>query len=234
MNSSNRSARVAGTLYILASLVGAVRLIYIPESLVVSGNPAVTVDNIAAHEWLFRVGIVSSLIAGTLWIFVPLALYRLFKDVDQSTAILMVILGTLMQVPIFFINSATDVATLLFAKGTDAFAVFSKPERDALAVLFLRVHHHLDLANAVFWGLWLVPFGLLVYRSRILPRFLGVWLMLGCLGYLAFSFTGFLLPAREDRVFNLSQPLTLGEVAAMLWLVIRGARDPQLLKGRTS
>jgi len=233
MTSLSKNARVAGLLYILASGVGVVRLIYIPDALFVHGNAAATANNIAAHELLFRLGIVSYLLSSALWIFVPLALYRLLKGVDQGLAILMVILGSLMQVPIFFINSVTDVAALLFARGADFLSVFDKPQRDAFAMLFLNLHHHLDLANAIFWGLWLLPFGLLVYRSRFLPRFLGVWLMMGCFAWLAFSFTGLLLPGHEDKVFTIGQPFTLGEVATMLWLAILGAKEQRLAAARS-
>src|SRR5712692_2385001 len=212
MTSLSKNARVAGFLYILASVVGVVRLIYIPNKLIVDGNAAATANNIAAHELLFRWGMVSYLVASALWIFVPLALYRLLKGVDQGLAILMVILGSLMQVPIFFVNMVNDAAALLFARGADFLAVLDKPQRDAFAMLFLNLHHHLDLANAVFWGLWLFPFGLLVYRSRFLPRFLGIWLMMGCFAWLAFSFTGSLLPAYEEKVFSIGQPFALGEV----------------------
>jgi hypothetical protein len=99
MTSLSKKARVAGLLYILASVVGVVRLIYIPTALIVSGNAAATANNIAAHESLFRLGIVSGLLSSAPWIFVPLALYRLLKGVDQTLAIVMVILGSLMQVP---------------------------------------------------------------------------------------------------------------------------------------
>jgi Domain of unknown function (DUF4386) len=106
--------------------------------------------------------------------------------------------------------------------------VFDKPQRDAFAMLFLRLHHYGDLANEIFWGLWLLPFGLLVYRSRFLPRILGAWLMADCFGYLALSFTGLLLPAYEDKVFTYTQPLVMAEVAIMLWLVIMGAKEQRL------
>jgi uncharacterized protein DUF4386 len=225
MTSLSKNARVAGLLYILASVVGVARLTYIPNALIVHGNAAATANNIAAHESLFRLGIVSELLASTLWIFVPMALYRLLKEVDQGLAVLMVILGSLMQVPIFFINSVTDAAALLFARGAVFLSVFEKPQRDAFVRLFLNLHHHLDLANAIFWGLWLLPFGLLVYRSHFLPRFLGVWLMIACFAWLAFSFSGLLFPAYEDSVFTIGQPFALGEVVTMLWLVIMGAKE---------
>src|SRR5260370_1141034 len=124
MTSLSKNARVAGLLYILASVVGVVRLMYIPNALFVGGNATATANNIVAHESLFRFGIVSQLLASVLWLFVPLALYRLLKEVDQTLAVLMVILGSLMQVPIFFVNTANDVAALLFARGADFLSVF--------------------------------------------------------------------------------------------------------------
>lgn len=221
----SRNARTAGVLYVLASVVGVVRLIYIPRALFVSDNAAATISNINAHQLLFRMGIVSQLTAAVLWMCVPLALYRLLKDVGRNLALLMVILGSLMPVPIFFVNAVNDAAALLFAGGRSFLTVFNGPQRDALAMLFLRLHHNGDLVNEIFWGLWLLPFGLLVYRSRFLPRALGVWLMIACLGYLALSFTGLVFPPWEDEVFHLGQPLRLGELAFMLWVVIFGARE---------
>jgi hypothetical protein len=227
MTALSKNARIAGLLYVAASAVGVVRLMYVPKTLVVSGNASATAANIAAHESLFRIGIVCNLVGATLWLFVPLALYRLLKGVDQTLAALMVILGAVMQVPLFFVNTATDVATLLFARGGDLAAAFDQPQRDAFVQLFLELHHSIDLANAIFWGLWLIPFGMLVYRSRFFPRFLGVWVIAACFGWLAFSVTGFLFPAYEDKAFTYGQPLMIGELVMMLWLVVMGAKEPQ-------
>ena len=224
MHPTKTDARVAGVLYLLLCVFGPVRLIYIPNTLIVSGNASATSNNIAAHETLFRLGIVSDLIGATIVIFVTLALYRLLKGVDQGLAVLMVMLGSLMVTPIYFVNTVNDGAALLFARGTDFLSVLEKPQRDAFAMLFLRLHHQCVLANEIFWGLWLFPFGLLVYRSRFLPRFLGAWLMIACFAYLALSFTGLLFPQYEGRVFTFAQPLMLGEVATMLWLLIKGVK----------
>lgn len=230
MTPLSKKARLAGLLYIVASLVGFLRLIYIPNALIVDGNAAATASNIVAHESLFRWGFVSELLASVLWLFVPFALYRLLKGVDQGLAILMVILGGLMVTPLFFVNALTDAGALLFATGVDFLAVFDKPQRDAFTMLFLNLHHDLDLANTIFWGLWLLPFGLLVYRSRFLPRFLGVWLMVGCFAYLGLSGAHFLFPSYEAKVFAIGQPFRMGELATMLWLVIMGARERSLEK----
>ncbi|HEY5574658.1 MAG TPA: DUF4386 domain-containing protein, partial [Anaerolineales bacterium] len=139
-------------------------------------------------------------------------------------AALMVILGGLMVVPIYFLNTLNDAAALMLVRGADFLAVFEKPQRDALAMLFLRLHHHGVVANEIFWGLWLFPFGILVFRSGFLPRVLGVWLIINGFAYLAISFTGLLLPEYESMVFNSALPATLGEIAIMLWLLIKGAK----------
>jgi Domain of unknown function (DUF4386) len=221
----SKNARAAGLLYLVGSLFGIVRLIYVPNALFVDGNATATANNIAEHELLFRFGIVSYLLCAALWIFVTLALYRLFKGVNQALAVLMLILGSLMVTPIFFANTVNDAAALLFVRGGGYLSVFDKPQRDAFARLFLDLHHQLDLANEIFWGLWLIPLGLLVYRSGFLPRILGVWLVIASVAYLILSFTGFLFPAYEDQVNNIAQPILLGEIATMLWLLIMGANE---------
>ncbi len=233
MTSLSRNARVAGLLYILSSLFGVVRLIYVPNALIVQGNAAATANNIAGHELLFRFGIVSYLVCSAIWIFVTLALYRLLKGVDRTLAILM-ILSTLMSTPIFFVNTANDIAALLFARGTDFLSVFDKPQRDAFAMLSLNLHHQLDLAIETLGGLWFIPFGLLVYRSHFLPRFLGVWLVLVGVAYLSISSTDLLYPAYDNVVSKLTQPLLFGEVATMLWLSIIGAKEKSLVPAGAS
>jgi hypothetical protein len=140
MTSLSKNARVAGLIYLVGSLVAIVRLVYIPNTLL-SDNATATVNNIATHELLFRFGILSQLLTGVLWIFVTLALYRLFKGVDQGLAVLMVILGSLMVTPIFFMNVVNDAAALLFVRGGEFLPTFDKPQRDAFAMLFLRRHH---------------------------------------------------------------------------------------------
>jgi hypothetical protein len=226
MSSLSRNARIAGLLY-LTLATAPLRLIYIPGKLFVPDNAGATANNIAAHEMLFRLGIISDLLTATMAIFLTLALYRLFKGVDEALARLMVILGSLVVTPIYFLNTINDAAALLLARGADFLSVFDKPQRDALVMVFLRMHGQGVLANEVFWGLWLFPLGLLVYRSRFLPRILGIWLMLNCFAYLAMSVTGMLWPQYEQRVSNWVFPAMLGELAIMLWLIIMGAKERQ-------
>lgn len=86
------------------------------------------------------------------------------------------------------------------------------------------MHDHQNTAAEILWGLWLIPLALLVYRSRFLPRFLAVWLVINGLAYVVLSLTGVLLPQFQDRVFTYAQPALFGEIAIMLWLVIKGSK----------
>src|SRR6185437_5959730 len=162
MSTLKHQACIAGLLY-LTLMTAPLRLIYIPSHLFVANNASATSANIAAHETLFRLGMLSDLFTATMGIFLTLALYRLFKGVDEGLARLVVILGSLMVTPIYFLNTINDAAALLLVRGTDFLAVFDKPQREALAMLFLRLHDHGIRVNEIFWGLWLLPFGLLVY-----------------------------------------------------------------------
>ena len=224
MTSTNKNARIAGFLYLLLAIGGPLRLMYIPSILFVHGNASATANNIAAHETLFRLGIAGDLFCGTIVIFVALALYRLFKGVDQDLAVLVVILGGVLPAAIDFFIVLNDAAALILVRGADFLSVFDNPQREALAMLFLRMHDQEILAAEIFWGLWLMPLGFLVYRSRFLPRFLGVWLILNGFAYLGLSAVGILCPQHLHLASSISFPIQLGELALMLWLVIMGAR----------
>jgi hypothetical protein len=95
-------------------------------------------------------------------------------------------------------------------------------------MLFLNLHSQGIVVAEIFWGLWLFPLALLVYRSRFLPQFLGVWLVIDGFAYVILSLTIILLPQYQDKVSTISQPAFFGEVAFMLWLLIKGAKPPAL------
>jgi len=229
MSFTKDPGRLAGLLYLLASIPGFFALLYVPSKIFVHGNATATANNIAAHEMLFRLGIAADLIAQALFIFVALALYYLLKGVNPRHALLMLTL-ILVAIPIAFVNELNSIAALVLARGADFLSVFDKPQRDALARLFLDLRGGgFDVAG-IFWGLWLFPLGLLVYRSGFLPRILGVLLMIACWAYLANSFTSLVLPRYEAMVNRWISPLQLAEMVFMLWLLIKGAR-PRAMAG---
>jgi hypothetical protein len=230
VNELNRNARCAGLLYLLVILAAPVRLVYIPAKLFVSGDTGATIANVAAHETLFRFGIFCDLASGVLMLFLTLALHRLFANVDRKLATLMVILGGVLPAALYFFNVLNDAAVLLIARGPDFLSVFDQPQRDALALLFLKLHGQEIGAAMVFWGLWLLPLAWLVLRSGFLPKVFGWGLILNGLAYLAQSVTWSVLPQFDDIVTSVSMPLQLIEILFMLWLLVLGAR--RTLRGR--
>lgn len=225
---STNPGRAAGFLYLLLVIAGPLRLLYIPSTLFVQGNASATADNISSHQMLFRLGMAADVFCGAILIFILLALYHLLKEVDRKQAVLMVILGGVLPSAIYFFNVVNDAAVLILLNGANFLSVFEKPQREALAMLFLRLHGQEVVAAETLWGLWLFPLGSLVYRSRFLPRFLGVWLILNGVAYLSLSFTGLLFPHYEDVLSKFTFPIQLGEIAFVLWLLIKGARPNQV------
>ena len=224
--------RFAGLLYLLISIPGFFALIYVPGKLIVHGNATATVNNIAASETLFRLGIAAQLIGQILFMWVALALYDLLKGVDQRQAALMLTLIGV-SIPITLLNELNALAALLLVRGAGSLSIMQKPQRDALAMLFLDLHGHGFGIAEIFWGLWLFPLGLLVYRSGFLPRVLGVLLIAHCFYYLATSLTSFVLPQYESIVARFMKPLSFGELLFMFWLLIKGA-NPRPLAGPVS
>ena len=223
MNSVKKQARVAGLLYFLASLPAPFGLIYVPTKLIVLNDATATANNIRASESLLRIGIGCELLGSIMFILVVVALYRLFKPVNEIHALAMMIL-ILISIPISLLSVVNEVVALMFVSGADFLSVFDARQLDALAYIMMRLHSRAILVAEIFWGLWLFPFGILVIQSRFIPRVLGYLLFLAALGYLASSVTFLLLPSYGDLVDKFATKLTLCELPIILWLLIWGAK----------
>lgn len=217
MESVKKNARRAGWLYLSLVVFGPFSLIYVPNKLIVTGDATATAAKVLASETLFRAGIVAGLAGDAVFLLVALALYRLFADVGKHAAILMATLA-IVAVPIGFLDRVNQVAALLLFKGADFLAVLDQPQRDALGMLFLRLYSHGILIAAVFWGLWLLPFGLLVWRSGYVPRFLGVLLGVAGVGYVVSSFGILLFPESRQVLNQITTFTNFGEVPIVFWL----------------
>ena len=223
MHPTKKAARIAGAIYLSTAVTAPFSLIYLPRTLIVRGDATATASNILGHETLFRLGIVADLITSVIFILLVMALYRLLSGVNKTHASLMVAL-VLVSVAVGFMNVLNNIAALTLFRGADFLAVFDKPQRDAMAMLFLGLRRQGLTIHEIFWGLWLFPFGVLVMRSGFLPRILGVWLIVNCFAYLVLSFPGLLLPQHQDMAFRIAFPVLFGEMAIALWLLIMGAK----------
>jgi hypothetical protein len=223
MHPLKKTARIAGAIYLSMVFTAPFTLLYVPGKLIVRGDAAATANNILAHETMFRFAIIGDLFTHVIFICLGIALYRLLSSVGKTWALLMVVLVSV-SAAVGFLDTLNNVAALILFRGADFLSVFDKAQLNALGYLFIRLHGQGIFMNELFWGLWLFPFGLLVFRSGFLPRFIGGWLMINCFGYVALCLIALLAPDYYGAAFRWAQPILFGELAIMLWLLIKGAK----------
>ena len=224
--SNKKIARIAGLLYLGVVLTGVFSLMYVPSKLIVSDNASLTYQNITSYESLFRLGIVSGLLCYIFFLFLPLVLYKLLKPVNENFAKLMAFLAVL-SVPLFFLNVQNEFTVLSLVNSTNKHFGFSAEQIQSQVMLYLDHYDNGMRIVHIFSGLWLFPFGYLVFKSGFLPKILGVLLMLGCFGYLI-NFVGHTLIPTYSKIgisLYISLPASLGEIGTCLWLLIMGAKD---------
>lgn len=222
---TDKTARIAGMLYVLVVLTGMYVLLYVPGRLFVPGDGSATAAMILEHQALYRSWIVMGLLSECLFIATVLVLYRLLEGVNRVHAALMV-LPILLTAPIAFLELGYDVAILSLLRGGGVYLdVFDQSAREAAALVLLNLGAESTPVMELFWGVWLLPLALLVYRSGFLPRLLGVWLGLNGLAYMILSLTGVLVPQYVDATTKLVFPLLMAEPTFALWLLVAGTRQ---------
>jgi hypothetical protein len=226
MSSEKRLARIAGSLYLVVAVLGGFAELVVRDGIVKFGNPAATAENISGSATLFRMGFASDLVQATVFLFTAMALYLLLRHVNELVARAMVVIVAV-SVAIICLNLLNQHTALSLATGEYA-AAFGATGSAALAGLFADMHASGYLIAQMFFGLWLLPLGYLVYRSGYFPKVLGVLLVLGCFGYLVDLFAHFLAPgvAGSIEVF-LAVPGTVGELWLVAYLLVRGVRVPE-------
>jgi Domain of unknown function (DUF4386) len=223
---NKKTARIAGLIYLLVVLTGIFSLMYVPSKLIVWESAAVTFSNIVSNQTLFRLGIVSGLMCYTCFLFLPVFLYKLFKPVHEYAAKLMALLAVV-SVPVFFMNAQNEFTVLSLVGDSNYLKGLSVDELQAQVLFYLNRYDSGMLTIHIFSGLWLFPFGYLVYRSGFLPKIFGVLLMLGCFGYLTNFIGNVLVPnyAEIGIAKFISLPASLGEIGICLWLLIVGVKN---------
>ncbi len=223
MDSTKKTARIAGVLYLILAITGAYGIIFIPSKITVPGDAAATANKLLANEFLFRTGIINDLISNVIFVFLVLVLYRLLKQVNMNNAKLMVAL-VLVQIPVVFISEAFNITSLMLFKG-EMLKTFELSQRLDLAMLFLNINSYGSITLEIFWGLWLLPFGLLVYKSGFIPRVFGYLLIIGGAAYIIESLTQLLLPSYGTFVSQFTFVFySIGELSIIFWLLIKGVK----------
>ncbi len=224
MTSPKTLARIAGSLYLVVAVLGGFAELYVRSRIVVPGDTAATADNIRASATLFRVGFVSDLTQATLFLLTAMALYLLLREVHELVARAMVVIVSV-SVAIICLNLLNQYVALSVATGNEYTSTLGAAGSDALTGLFADMHAAGYLIAQMFFGLWLLPLGYLVYRSGYFPKILGVLLAIGCFGYLADLFIHFLAPGIAESVEPfIVAPAAVGELSLVVWLLVKGVR----------
>jgi hypothetical protein len=222
---------LGGVVYVSLGVASAIGYYHAP---LVLGDLSAVARAIGGTDLRFRIAVVSDMLAAALAVPLALLLYELQKPVHKTQAALMALL-LLVAVPISFVVALDYVAARMLIGGIPELTALTDAQRNALGMLFLRLHIHGVLAVEIFWGLWLLPFGLLVIRSRFLPRVLGILLIIAGVAYVAHSITTLLLGGQRIIVYERVTMLAraAGEFPIMFWLLIKGA-DARWVSSRTA
>lgn len=221
--SPRKTARIAGLFYLIFILT-TVLATYIRSRFIVSGDAATTANNIVASQGLFRVGFVTELVSAVFFLLAAWTLYVLLKPVNKNLALLFLLLN-LGGVAVECINALNLFAALEFLSSTNYLTVFQTDQLHAMAMSFLNLYANGFLIAQIFFSAWLLPLGYLVYKSRFLPRPLGLLLILDFFGNMSWFLQGLLLPDYSILAYPGNAISFIAEISLMLWLLIMGVKD---------
>jgi len=213
------TARLAGVAYLVLAICGGFAEFGVRQRLIVAGDAAATAENLLAHASLFRFGIVAELLGQVVFVLLAFALYDLLKVVHRRRAVAMVAL-VLLAVGLTALNMVNQAAALLVLDGGAWTAAFEPAQRQALAAFFLDLHGFgYGVVAQVFFGLWLLPLGALIWRSGFIPKAVGGLVTVAGIGYLVDVVIAAMAPGRG---FVLSEFTFVGELLLMGWLLAKG------------
>jgi hypothetical protein len=221
INGYKKTARIAGLWYLVLAIPSAFSWMYITK-IFIPNDAVLTVQNILTTEFQYLIAILSNIVAQIGFIFLVLILYRLLKKVNEFQAKLMVIL-VLVSVPIMFINVIFQSGAIAILNRANYIKILTSDQIVTYSTLFIHIYIIGVQVVDIFWGLWLFPFGYLIYKSNFIPKVIGILLFISGLGYIISSITYLIIPNMYTIIQNfISIPESIGEVVILLWLLIKG------------
>ena len=226
MESNKRNARIAGIFYLMVIIFGVFAQI-VRSIIIVIGDGAATVRNILDSDILFRLGFISDLFMMTWFVLLVMTLYKLLKDVNKNHAIIMVIF-VVVSAPINFLNLLNHFAPLLFLNNAEYMTIFNKEQLFAQVSVYSDLYLNGYMIASIFFGLWLLPLGLLVVKSGFIPKIFGIMLVVSSICFIVDVLVHFLFPEIHGVVaIIVGIPSTIGEIGFCLWLLIKGTKSIQ-------
>ena len=227
MSPTKRLARIAGFLYLLNGITAGFSFGYVLTKVYIPGNAATTAANVVANAGLVRVGMVADLFQGTEWVFLAMTLYLLLRHVQENAARAMVVLVAV-GAAIVCLNDVFQLESVRVATDTSYGANFGAAGSSSLVLLLLDIHHYGFLIAQIFFGLWLMPLGYLVYKSAMFPKALGVALNVGGACYLVGMLAVFLVPGAGEKINTfVPLPSAIAELSMVGYLLVKGVRTPR-------
>jgi len=214
--SARPRARIIGVVYLFYFLTAVFGEVFL-KGLAVDGNAAATASNILAHQPLFRLGLATGLIATVCYVALTALFYDLFKHVNRSLSLLAAFFS-LVGCAILAFASLFRIGPLVVLRGGQYLSAFKVEQLRALAFLFLELYGQAVNICFVFFGVYCLLIGYLVFKSAFLPRILGVLMAFAGLGWLTF-----LSPPLANYLSPYIQVLgVFAEGSLMLWLLVMG------------
>jgi hypothetical protein len=216
----DKLARVTGGLYltyilasVLADMLGHIGL----------GDAQQIAQTITTNTWSFRQGLVVAFLSTFLFLLTAWSLYVLLRPVNANLALLFLLLNTV-GVAIQCASMLPLISALLLGDGASGMQAYSAAQLEGLAYLSINVYKTGFVTAQLFFGTWLFPLGYLVYKSEILPRFLGVLLLLDGIGVMIWFLQALLLPDYPAIRYPGIAVSFVAEVGLAVWLLVKGAR----------
>lgn len=225
MTDEEKASRLAGLLYLVVVVTGFFSLAYVPSRIPQAGDPQAMISGIAEHQLLFRFGIAAFLLNQLAFLLLPLVLFGLLKPAGHTAATMMVVFAVV-SVPIGLVSVTDRLDALLLLADARYMALLGPQQLLVEVLLTIGEYRNGILTTMLFWGLWLLPFGYLVFKSTFVPKILGILLMLGCLGYLVDVFCKILVTGYADSPVArfVRKPAAIGELGTCLWLLLVGTK----------
>jgi len=226
MDFFRNNARMAGFFYLIFILT-TVLASYIRSTIIVSGDAAATANNIMGSELFFRIGFVTELVSAVFFLLAAWALYVLLKPVNKNLALLFLLLN-LGGVAVECINALNLFAAIQLLSGANYLNVFQTGQLQAMAMSYLNLYTSGFIIAQIFFSAWLLPLGYLVYKSRFLPKFLGLLLILDFFGNMSWFLQGFLLPDYKILAYPGNAISFIAEISLTAWLLIMAVKDTKI------
>jgi hypothetical protein len=225
---TKKNARLAGLLFLSMVVFGLFAEIFFRQRLIVPNDIDLTATNILSNDFSYRIGITSDILMAISYLLTALALFRLLSSADRNMAATMVVFASAGCVLLLF-NVINEIAPLYILSGNDYLSTFTSGQRQSLAMLFYNLYGHGYIIGQIFFSLWVLPLGVLIYKSGFVPKVFGALFTIETIFGLTATLEHFVAPNGTVETILL-QPGVIAELSFMFWLLLRGVKEAKSLE----